>query len=90
MSDNLKRMSVAMSAGVGATICCHPLDVIRVNLQVDAAGKYAGAIDCAKQVLREQGVARGLYAGISAGMLRQLMYGMPRMSIYPALMDAAK
>ena len=75
-------------------MCVHPLDVVRVNLQVDSVavgGKkaYSGTLDCIRSIASRDGV-KGLYAGLSAGILRQLTYGGPRMAIYPTLVDAAK
>ena len=34
MSEGAIRVGVALTAGCGATLCVHPLDVVRVNLQV--------------------------------------------------------
>ena len=86
--EGATRLGIALIAGCGASICVHPLDVVRVNLQVDQAGArvYKGTLDCMRSIARRQGL-RGLYEGISAGMLRQITYGGPRMALYPALVD---
>ena len=57
--------------GMGATCFCHPLDVIRVNMQT---GSFKGPIDCGMKLYASQGVFRGLYAGLSAAFLRQWTY----------------
>eukprot|EP00937_MAST-01D_sp_MAST-1D-sp2_P003808 g3808.t1 len=79
-------------AGCSATCCVHPLDVTRVQMQLDAEGGgkrlYKGMVDCVTQLYRQNGLQRGLYAGLSAGILRQLSYGMPRFGIYTWLNDA--
>ena len=90
-ASGLTRIGTALTAGCGATLCVHPLDVVRVNLQVDSAapgGKrvYSGTFDCIRQIFARDGV-RGLYSGLSAGILRQCTYGGPRMAIYPAFVD---
>ena len=63
-------------------------------MQIDSEGgakrQYKGSFDCARQVFAKEGLVRGLYAGISAGIFRQLSYGMPRMAFYPMLLDRFK
>ena len=63
-------------------------------MQIDSEGgakrQYKGSLDCARQVFAKEGLVRGLYAGISAGIFRQLSYGMPRMAFYPMLLDRFK
>ena len=84
-------MVFAACAGVGATLCVHPLDVLRFNLQLDAEGgakrQFSSSLDAAKHIVKNEGIVKGLYQGISAGILRQLLYGMPRMAIYPMLLE---
>lgn len=86
----MERFGIAGIAGCGATLCVHPLDVIRINMQVDSgaggARMYNGIFHCGKVVFETQGL-KGLYAGIGAGIFRQVTYGMPRMAIYPMLVD---
>jgi solute carrier family 25 oxoglutarate transporter 11 len=67
----------------------HPLDVIRVNMQVDA-GLYRNSLHCATTLVKAGGVVNGLYAGISAGIFRQILYGMPRMAMYSMLLEKYK
>ena len=90
MAESATRLGIALAAGCGASCCVHPLDVARVNLQVDQTGArvYRGTLHCIRSIVERQGV-RGLYSGISAGMLRQVTYGGPRMALYPALVQAA-
>jgi hypothetical protein len=89
--ETAKKFGIAGVAGCGATSFCHPLDVVRINLQVDQAGAraYKGTFDCFAVIFRKEGF-RGLYAGISAGMLRQITYGMPRMAFVPMLYDTVR
>lgn len=92
MSDGITRFGIAGVAGIGATLTVHPLDVVRINMQVDSSSGakrlYRGIFHCAKVVFETQGI-KGLYAGISAGIFRQVTYGVPRMAIYPMLVDLA-
>jgi len=91
MSETIARFGIAGVAGCGASCCVHPLDVVRINLQIDQAGArvYKGTFDCLSQIFKKEGVS-GLYAGLSAGMLRQITYGMPRMAFVPILYDQVR
>ena len=67
-----ERFAAAGVSGVTATLCVHPLDVLRVRLQIDGEGKSVlrGPVHCASVVYKEGGIT-GLYAGLSAGIARQ-------------------
>jgi len=88
------RMLFGACSGMVAASCCHPLDVLRVQLQVDSEGgatrQYRGMFDCAKQLVRKHGVATGLYNGIGAAYLRQWTYGSCRIGIYSYLFATYK
>mmetsp|Transcript_7313 Transcript_7313/g.23414 ORF Transcript_7313/g.23414 Transcript_7313/m.23414 type:complete len:133 (-) Transcript_7313:13-411(-) len=67
---------LASLAGAFAGVCCNqPLDVVRNRLYNQPIGPdgqgtlYAGAVDCAKQLLRSEGPL-GLYRGFSSHYLR--------------------
>jgi len=49
-------------AGVVGTIFGHPLDTIKVRLQTQS--QYKNAIDCARQVFKTEGIAKGFYRGL--------------------------
>lgn len=89
-ASTAQRLCFAACAGVGATLCVHPLDVLRLNLQLDAEGgskrQFNSSAAAAKHIVKNEGFV-GLYAGISAGIFRQISYGMPRMAIYPMLLE---
>lgn len=79
---------------MGAANFCHPLDVLRVQLQIDSEGgktrQYSGTLDAAKKIAARNGVRRGLYAGLSAAYLRQWTYGSCRIGIFSWLLSANK
>eukprot|EP00166_Cyanidium_caldarium_P000143 ctg_1038.g377 len=72
-------------AGLVADLMMHPLDTIKARLQAQVSMRYVaggregaseyrprpyrGVWDCALRVYREQGMRRGLYAGLSAVLL---------------------
>ena len=84
------RMVIAAMSGMGAATVCHPLDVVRVQMQTDAAGEYSGPIDCASKIVKQEGLLAGLYAGIGAAYLRQWLYGSCRIGIYAFLLEQAQ
>jgi solute carrier family 25 (mitochondrial oxoglutarate transporter), member 11 len=92
MTEFATQFGIALIAGCGASCCVHPLDVIRVNLQVDQSGggirQYKGMLHCAATIMKRGGPT-ALYSGLSAGMFRQITYGGPRMAFYPVLVEKA-
>lgn len=83
------RMVLAAIAGMGAATVCHPLDVIRVQMQT-AGGAYKNTVDAGIQIYKRAGLQSGLYAGISAAYLRQWLYGSCRIGIYSYLLERAQ
>jgi solute carrier family 25 (mitochondrial oxoglutarate transporter), member 11 len=83
------KMVIAAFSGMGAATVCHPLDVIRVQMQTEG-GSYKGPIDCGAQIAKKEGLINGLYAGISAAYLRQWLYGSCRIGIYAFLLEQAQ
>jgi solute carrier family 25 (mitochondrial oxoglutarate transporter), member 11 len=82
------RMVLSAFAGMGAATFCHPLDVIRVQMQTSST--YKNTLDAGLQIFRKSGMSQGLYAGISAAYLRQWLYGSCRMGIYSYLLEKAQ
>lgn len=83
------KMVIAAMSGMGAATVCHPLDVIRVQMQTDGA-EFKGPIDCASSIVKREGAVKGLYAGIGAAYLRQWLYGSCRIGIYAYLLEQAQ
>eukprot|EP00808_Paulinella_micropora_P017224 g74665.t1 len=84
------RLVLSAVSGMVAATFCHPLDTIRVQLQVDKEHKHKGMVSCGTHIYRTAGVQKGLYAGLTAAYLRQILYGSCRMGIYSQLLDRAK
>ncbi|KAK2757536.1 carnitine transporter [Arachnomyces sp. PD_36] len=55
--------------GLCAVIVGHPFDLVKVRLQTAEKGVYTGAIDVVKKTIAREGLARGLYAGVSAPLV---------------------
>ncbi|XP_045774995.1 mitochondrial 2-oxoglutarate/malate carrier protein-like isoform X1 [Maniola jurtina] len=71
-------------AGMVATTVVHPLDVIKVRLQLFP--RSCSTLEMASAVVRCRGGA-ALYTGLSAGLLRQTTYTTTRLAVYHALID---
>lgn len=85
----LIKMVIAAFSGMGAATVCHPLDVIRVQMQTEG-NTYSGVGDAVKGIYQKDGLKDGLYAGVSAAYLRQWLYGSCRIGIYAYLLENAQ
>jgi len=88
------RLLLSATSGCVASTFCHPLDVIRVQLQTDSGAvgsspAYSGPFDAAKQIVRRGGVV-ALWDGLSAAYLRQFSYSCIRIGLFSYLYDTAK
>ncbi|KAF2847732.1 mitochondrial carrier [Plenodomus tracheiphilus IPT5] len=73
------------SASCFATVFTHPLDLVKVRLQTQAAsGVKLNMVQMFGHVLKADGIS-GLYKGLSAAQLRQVTYSMTRFGIYEDL-----
>lgn len=84
-------MALSGISGCGAISLCHPLDVLRVQMQTTGGTVvYRNTMDAAMKIYAQSGLVDGLYAGISASYLRQLVYGSIRIGVYSNLLERAK
>ena len=70
-------------AGSGAVLVTHPLDLLKVHLQTQQKASK-GLVSLGLQVVKHDGVL-GLYAGISASILRQMSYTTVRFGLYEVI-----
>ena len=81
------------TAGMVATCCIQPIDMIKVRLQLAGEGSTGGPkptpIGVARDVIA-QGKVLDLYTGLSAGLLRQAVYTTARMGFFDTFMKAFK
>merc|ERR1712000_766811 len=72
-------------ASAGAACCTHPLDLIKVHLQLDAQ-KGKGFLTKGTEIYKAQGSlpkgVRSLYSGLTASIGRQLTYSLTRFAVY--------
>lgn len=74
-------------SGCSATVCVHPLDVIRIRIQTEKAKSSFTRV--ASNLIKEEGLA-GAYTGLSAGLVRQLTYGLTKFGAYNQLTQKVK
>lgn len=70
-----------------ATVSVQPIDTIKVRMQLTEQGR--GGWHAAKKIVLGDGI-QSLYKGLSAGLLRQLVYGTARLGLFSTFEDALK
>lgn len=65
----VKDLVAGASTGILCVAINQPIDVIKTNVQGLNAHKYSGTIDCARQIVRSEGIL-GLYKGVKPRMAR--------------------
>ncbi|KAK5064751.1 hypothetical protein LTR84_000585 [Exophiala bonariae] len=68
-ASGLRSLAAGGVGGICAVIVGHPFDLVKVRLQTAEKGVYTGAIDVVKRTIAREGLARGLYAGVSAPLV---------------------
>lgn len=75
------------SAAVFAAIAIHPIDLVKVHLQLAGqTGANVTGFSVARSVVAKEGIS-GLYSGLSAAVARQMVYGTARLGMHRALSD---
>uniref|UniRef100_A0A8C6MER2 Solute carrier family 25 member 11 n=1 Tax=Nothobranchius furzeri TaxID=105023 RepID=A0A8C6MER2_NOTFU len=78
------------SCRMGATVFVQPLDLVKNRMQLSGQGskarEYRTSFHALFSILRNEGV-RGIYTGLSAGLLRQATYTTTRLGIYTILFE---
>lgn len=65
----LRSLAAGGFGGICAVIVGHPFDLVKVRLQTADKGVYKNAIDVVTKSVAKDGLARGLYAGVSAPLV---------------------
>ncbi|KAL9562795.1 hypothetical protein ACKAV7_012981 [Fusarium commune] len=91
LTATLRPFIIGGASGLVATTCIHPIDVIKVRLQLAGQGgsSPSGLFSVARGIV-SRGRLLDLYQGISAGYLRQLVYGTARLGFFYTFEDAFK
>jgi solute carrier family 25 oxoglutarate transporter 11 len=80
------KLGLSATSGMTAAVFCHPLDVVRVTMQVTSVKRSTGGTLMA--IYNTQGIYRGIYSGLTAAFLRQWTYGACRLGIYSFLLKS--
>jgi solute carrier family 25 carnitine/acylcarnitine transporter 20/29 len=67
--SGLRSLAAGGFGGVCAVVVGHPFDLVKVRLQTAESGVYKSAVDVVKKSVAKDGLARGLYAGVSAPLV---------------------
>jgi len=67
--QSLRALAAGGVGGVFAVVVGHPFDLVKVRLQTAEKGVYTGAMDVVRKTIAKEGLARGLYAGVSAPLV---------------------
>lgn len=75
---------------MAATVFVQPLDLVKNRMQMSGEGggarQHKTSFHAISSILKQEGV-RGIYTGLSAGLLRQATYTTTRLGIYTSLFD---
>jgi solute carrier family 25 oxoglutarate transporter 11 len=86
----IKPVATGALAGMTATTCTQPLDMLKVRVQVAAAaGRNASPFQIATQTVKNEG-ALVFYKGLSAGLTRQVIYTGGRFGLFDMLTERSK
>lgn len=81
------------TSAIMATCCIQPIDMVKVRIQLQETGKgikiNTNPISVATTIIKEDGFL-SLYRGLSAGILRQMTYGMTRLGVFKTLEEHLK
>lgn len=67
--QSLRALVAGGVGGICAVVVGHPFDLVKVRLQTAEKGVYTGAMDVVRKTIAREGLARGLYAGVSAPLV---------------------
>lgn len=67
--QSLRALAAGAVGGICAVVVGHPFDLVKVRLQTAEKGVYTGAMDVVRKTIAREGLARGLYAGVSAPLV---------------------
>jgi len=95
MADNpvwkaAKPFVTGSMSGMMATCCIQPMDMIKVRIQLGAAGGGSTSpVAIASQMIKEEGFL-SLYSGLSAGLTRQVVYTGARLGLFDIFTEKSK
>uniref|UniRef100_A0A672HL54 Calcium-binding mitochondrial carrier protein SCaMC-1-like n=1 Tax=Salarias fasciatus TaxID=181472 RepID=A0A672HL54_SALFA len=79
-----KRFMAGSMAGATAQTAIYPMEVLKTRLTLRKTGQYAGMFDCAKKILRKEGV-KAFYKGYIPNLLGIIPYAGIDLAVYETL-----
>ncbi|KAM4552323.1 mitochondrial adenyl nucleotide antiporter SLC25A24-like isoform 2-T2 [Odontesthes bonariensis] len=79
-----KRFMAGSMAGATAQTAIYPMEVLKTRLTLRKTGQYAGMFDCAKKILRKEGVI-AFYKGYIPNLLGIIPYAGIDLAVYETL-----
>lgn len=79
---------ISATSGVCSTLACFPLDLLKIRLQVMGAGtkERTNMLIVGKHIMSKYGPL-GFYDGLSASVMRQILYTGARMALFQEILD---
>jgi solute carrier family 25 (mitochondrial carnitine/acylcarnitine transporter), member 20/29 len=68
-TSQIRNLIAGGAGGICAVIVGHPFDLVKVRMQTAERGVYSSALDVVRKTIAREGLARGLYAGVSAPLV---------------------
>lgn len=81
-----QRMAAGALAGATSQVIIYPLELVKTRLAVCPAGTYKGILDCARKVLKQEGV-RSFYRGLLPSMMGILPYAGVDITVFEMLKE---
>nr|XP_044994710.1 calcium-binding mitochondrial carrier protein SCaMC-1 isoform X2 [Jaculus jaculus] len=80
----LQRFIAGSLAGATAQTCIYPIEVIKTRLAVGTTGEYSGVVDCARKLLKQEGI-RTFFKGYVPNLLGIVPYAGIDLAVYEIL-----
>ncbi len=81
-----QRMAAGALAGATSQVIIYPLELVKTRLAVCPTGTYKGIIDCARKVLKYEGM-RSFYRGLLPSMMGILPYAGVDITVFEMLKE---
>ncbi|TKS79941.1 Calcium-binding mitochondrial carrier protein SCaMC-1 [Collichthys lucidus] len=82
-----KRFMAGSLAGATAQTAIYPMEVLKTRLTLRKTGQYSGMFDCAKKILRKEGV-KAFYKGYVPNLVGIIPYAGIDLAVYESLKNA--
>jgi solute carrier family 25 (mitochondrial oxoglutarate transporter), member 11 len=87
LAKALQPYVVGGGSAIFASICVQPMDLTKTRMQLMPKG--TSPVTVARDIIAKDGI-KGLYAGVSASIMRQAVYGTARLGLHREISDYLK